>query len=143
MTDTTRTCGAPTKAGTLCKCSMNISATSGLCMMHDPERKAERAAIHRAGGSASGVARTRAKAADPATVPPAPKTIEDAEKFASWLTHTVCSGGIDSRTAHEAAVCLREFRGAAEKRIMERAIKALRAELAAARKDAPTVKSRG
>jgi len=76
----------------------------------------------------------KAKAADPATVPKAPKTIEDAERFASWLTFTVCSGGIDARTAHEAAVCLREFRGAAEKRIMEREIKALRAEIAEAKR---------
>jgi hypothetical protein len=111
--------------------------------MHDEARAAERAAMRSAGGAAAKQTRTRGKAADPSVVPPAPKTIEDAEKFASWLTFTVCSGGIDARTAHEAAVCLREFRGASEKRIMERELKALRAELAAARKDSPTVKSRG
>ena len=106
-------------------------------MMHDPDRAAERAAMHSAGGDAAKVSKRLAKAADPATVPGAPKTIEDAEKFASWLTHAVCVGEIDARTAHEAAVCLREFRGASEKRIMQRELQGLRAELAAARKDAP------
>jgi hypothetical protein len=114
---------------------MNLSPATGLCLMHDPARGAERQAVRSAGGAAAKVAKRQAKAAD--TVPPAPKTIEDAERFASWLTFTVCSGGIDARTAHEAAVCLREFRGASEKRIMARELKALRAELAAARKDAP------
>ncbi|HLA88892.1 MAG TPA: hypothetical protein VJL28_00490 [Gemmatimonadaceae bacterium] len=123
-----------TKAGAPCRCVMNLSPATGLCLMHDPARVAERRAVRSAGGDASKVAKVKAKAADPATVPKAPKTIEDAERFASWLTFTVCSGGIDARTAHEAAVCLREFRGAAEKRIMEREIKALRAEIAEAKR---------
>lgn len=126
--------GGITKAGAPCRCSMNLSA-AGLCIVHDPERAAIRAEMRAAGGSAAAVAKRRRKAADPVKVPRAPKTIEDAEKFASWLTHAVCIGEIDARTAHEAAVCLREFRGASEKRIMEAELKALRAELAAARKD--------
>jgi len=127
--------GGITKAGAPCRTTMNLSATTGRCVQHDPERAAERAAMQSAGGTAAKVAKVRAKAADPSTVPNAPQTIEDAERFASWLTHAVCVGGIDARTAHEAAVCLREFRGAAEKRIMEREIKALRAELAAAKRE--------
>jgi hypothetical protein len=133
----TRTCGSSgglTKAGTPCGVAMNLSATSGLCVQHDPARVAERAAMRSAGGHAAKVAKVRAHAADPSIVPAAPKTIEDAEKFASWLTHAVCTGKIDARTAHEAAVCLREFRGASEKRIMERELKALRAALADAKR---------
>lgn len=128
--------GGITKAGTPCRCVMNLSPTTGKCLQHDEERAAERLSMRSAGGHAAKEAKVRAKAANPATVPKAPKTIEDAEKFASWLTHAVCVGEIDARTAHEAAVCLREFRGASEKRIMERELKALRQELAAARKEA-------
>ena len=133
--------GGVTKTGLPCRCTLNLSPVTGRCLQHDETRMAERAAMRSAGGTATSASRRLAKAADPATVPPAPKTIEDAEKFASWLTFTVCSGGIDARTAHEAAVCLREFRGAAEKRIMEREIKALRAELAAAREEVPKAKT--
>ncbi len=119
--------------GTACRTTLGISP-DGFCLFHDPARAEQKKAVAAAGGRARGKNMRVAKAADPALVPKAPKTIEDAEKFASWLTHAVCTGGIDARTAHEAAVCLREFRGAAEKRIMEREIKALRKELADAKK---------
>ena len=126
--------GGVTKAGTPCRSALNLSPVTGRCLMHDEARAEQRAVMRSRGGAAAKIARTKAKAADPVTVPGAPKTIEDAEKFASWLTHAVCVGDIDARTAHEAAVCLREFRGASEKRIMEREVKALRAKLAAATK---------
>jgi hypothetical protein len=132
----TQTCGASggiTLAGTPCRSQLNLSPTTGRCLQHCPERAAERAALHSAGGHASKAADVRRKAADPKTVPKAPKTILEAEKFASWLTHAVCVGEVDTRTAHEAAVCLREFRGASEKRIMAAELKGLRAEVAALR----------
>jgi len=132
-----RTCGdngGTTRAGMPCRASLNLSPVSGLCIQHDPDRADSARAVRVAGGQASGTKRRLAKAALPDGVPKAPKTIEDAENFASWLTHAVCVGEIDARTAHEAAVCLREFRGAAEKRIMEREIKALRKELAEAKR---------
>ena len=133
---TARVCGdagGVTKAGTPCKSYLNLGE-SGLCLQHDPDRVAERRAFHVAGGAASGVALRKERALPPG-MPKAPKTIQDAEHFASWLTHAVCAGLIDARTAHEAAVCLREFRGASEKRILEAQVKALRADLAAAKRE--------
>jgi hypothetical protein len=126
--------GGRRKDGAPCGSVLNLSPVTGQCLMHDAARVTERAAMRSAGGAAAKMAKVKAKAADPVTVPGAPKTIEDAEKFASWLTHAVCVGNIDARTAHEAAVCLREFRGASEKRIMERELKALRAALADAKR---------
>ena len=128
-----RSCQGTTKAGGPCRTTLNIGA-SGYCLWHDEAREAERRAVREAGGVARGAARRLAKAVLPEDCPRAPHTIADAEAFASWLTYAVTTGAIDARVAHEAAVCLREFRLVAEKRIMEREIKGLRADLAAAKR---------
>lgn len=122
--------GGRTQSGRPCRVYMNLGAT-GLCLMHDASRAEERRAVHVKGALAKGAAVRAARAALPEDCPKAPKTIADAEHFASWLTHAVCIGKIDARTAHEAAVCLREFRGANEKRVLQAELKALRADLAA------------
>jgi hypothetical protein len=127
------TCAGTRKDGQPCGVTLNLSPTTGLCLQHDPERAVERAVMHETGGYASRISRREAKAAAPPTVPKAPTTIEEAESFASWLTHAVCSGKIDAKVAQVAAGCLREFRGAAEKARLEREVRALREELAAAR----------
>jgi hypothetical protein len=125
--------GGVSKKGAPCSQYMNLSPTTGMCLMHDPERAAQRRETQVAGAVAKGAAMRAAKAALPEDCPPAPKTIADAEKFASWLTYSVCIGRIDARTAHEASVCLKEFRGAHEKRVLESEVRALRRELAAAK----------
>lgn len=136
-----KTCGesgGTTQAGAPCRAFLNLNAESGLCLVHDDERIDARQAMRLAGAVANTrAARARRSAEGREGVPSAPQTIEDAERFASWLTHAVCAGEIDARSAHEAAVCLREFRGASEKRIIERELRELRAELAAARAEAP------
>ena len=131
--------GGITRAGARCRASLNLSPSSGLCVQHDPDRVEVARQLRLTGGRASGLKQRLKKAALPEHVPRAPKTIADAEAFASWLTHAVCVGDIDARTAHEAAVCLREFRGASEKRILEREIKALRQELAEAKRTRPRI----
>src|SRR5688572_9242464 len=133
MSELMRTCGdagGVTRLGLPCRSVLNLSTETGRCVQHDPTREQVRRTIVSAGGKAAAQARRSARAALPARVPKAPKTIADAERFASWLTYAVTTGVIDARTAHEAAVCLREFRGASEKRILELEIKELRAELA-------------
>lgn len=132
-------CLGTTQAGERCRSTLNIGPT-GYCLAHDPDRVAQRLASRAAGGRASGRRRQleRAGLFKVENTPPAPKTLADAEAFASWLTHAVCAGGIDARSAHEAAVCLREFRSAATARALEKEVKALRAELAAAKKTGTT-----
>lgn len=134
--DATRTCGDAgglTKAGTACRCSMNLSPANGRCVMHDNERLAERLAIRSAGGAASKVAKTKAKAADASEVPAAPRTLSDAVAVSSWITHAVLIGEIDVRVAEAATKSVRQFQLSEEKRALEGEIKKLRAELAAAR----------
>ena len=101
--------------------------------MHDPERVAERLAIHSAGGAASKKAKTKAKAADASETPNAPRTLADAVAVASWITRAVLIGEIDVRVAEAATKAVRQFQLGEEKRALEGEIKALRAELAAAR----------
>jgi hypothetical protein len=102
--------------------------------MHDPARETERDAARIRGGTASGVSKRLAKVAEPKLVPKPPKTLEDAVTFASWLSHAVCIGTLDARTAHESAYALNCFKAAVEKRDLLREVEKLRTELDAARK---------
>ena len=70
-----------------------------------------------------------AKAALPEGVPSAPRCLEDAVKFASWLTRAIADGTIDARTGHESAYALNCFKAAAEKRDLERQVADLQAQL--------------
>lgn len=65
----------------------------------------------------------------PADVPPAPRTLADAVRLFSFITHAVASGKMGARIGHEAAYALTGFRSAVEKRDLEREIVALRAQL--------------
>ena len=137
---TLRTCGDAgglTKALTPCRVTLNLSAATGRCVMHDDTRMAERAAIRSAGGHAAKVAKVRARAADPATVPAVPKNLEDATKYFAWLVDAGATGKMDARTVHECSFALKGFQSALEKRDLLREIGKLRSELAAARKETP------
>ena len=139
-THTPPTCGAAggmTKAGAPCRTSMNLSADSGLCVQHDPARAVARAAMQAAGGAASKVAKTKAKAAEVHDIPKAPKNLEDAVHWSSWAMHAVASRTMDARTGHEVGYLVNAFKAAVEKRDLLREIEQLRRDLAEARKDTP------
>ena len=106
-------------------------------MAHDPARFEEARAMRAKGGVATGISRRKARAANPLFVPKAPQNLEDAARFASWLTHAVTVGTLDARTGHEAAYALRAFQSMVEKRDLLREVESLRAELADARKARP------
>ncbi|HVT38312.1 MAG TPA: hypothetical protein VHE78_04685 [Gemmatimonadaceae bacterium] len=125
--------GGMTKGGKPCASEMNLG-TTGLCIQHDAARAVERAAVQAAGGKASAVSKRLAKAALPEDCPRAPKNLEDAVHFLSWLSRAVTVGAIDARTAHEAAYALAGFRAAVEKRDLLRKIADLTAELNASKK---------
>lgn len=133
--------GGKTKDGKPCRSPLGLG-DNGLCMNHDPARQADATEVRAAGGRAAGEVRRKARALlpDKANVPAPPKTLDDAVKFASWLTHAVCVGTLDARSAHEAGYSLNVFKAAVEKRDLQREIAALRAELAAAKKETPSSK---
>ena len=103
-------------------------------MSHDPERAEELRAVHAAGGKAAGVAKRHAKAALPDGVPKAPRSLDDASQIASWITRAVLIGEIDVRVAEAATKAVRQFQLTEEKRAMQAELKALRAQLDAAKR---------
>jgi hypothetical protein len=133
--------GGMTKDGKPCRSPLGLG-DNGLCMNHDPDRQAAAREVRAAGGRAAGEAKRAARVTLPGkgNVPAPPKTLDDAVKFASWLTHAVCVGTLDARSAHEAGYALNVFKAAVEKRDLQKEIAALRAELAAAKKETPSSK---
>ncbi len=129
--------GGKTKAGTPCRSPLGLGE-NGLCMNHDPARKAAAHELHAAGGRASSLAARARRVALPGDVPKVPKTLDDAVRYFAWLTNAIVTGRLDARSGHEAAFALKGFQSAAEKRDLQAEITKLRAELAAARKATPT-----
>lgn len=127
-----RTCGDAggiKKDGSPCGNFLNLSPESGRCLNHDEARANEAQQIRAEGGRAGGESKRGAMVALPSEVPDAPKTLDDAADFASWLTRAVCIGTLDARTAHESAYALNCFKAAVEKRDMQREIEQLRKQL--------------
>ncbi len=131
-----RTCGdagGRTAKGTPCRSHMNLGE-AGLCLFHDPLRKHLAKAAQAAGGRARGEAMRRERAALPADVPRAPRTLEDAEKVASWITHAVLIGEIDVRVAEAATKAVRQFQLSVEKRTLQDRVRELEKALREARR---------
>ena len=130
-------CRGTKAGGEPCRWSAGLSP-EGFCHNHDPSRRAAAQAIRAEGGRAAGAARRARRdakrASIPDDVPPEPRSLDDAFRFAAWLTHAIATGRLDARTGHESGYCLQRFQSIAEKRDLERQIKQLRAELAEARK---------
>ena len=137
----TRTCGdsgGKTLAGALCRASLNLSPTSGLCWSHDPERAEQARAIRASGGVAAGRAKRLENAPPAGDVPNAPRTLADAEKLAAWLARAVLTGQIDSRTCESATKAVRQFQLTVEKRELQREVAGLRAQLAQIKRERST-----
>ena len=115
--------------GTPCAQRLNLSPENGLCVGHDPLRRAEHSAMSRKGQVASAAAKRDKKYGDPADVPPQPKTLEDATEYAAWLTHAITVGRLDPKVGQGAAFCLQRFTALADKRDLVRTVKALEAAL--------------
>jgi hypothetical protein len=110
---------------------MNLSP-DGLCLVHDPNRAEQARAARKAGGKNSKIAQRLRKVEGVADeVPALPKSLDDAVKYFAWITDAIARGKIDARSGHEMAYALNGFKAAAEKRDLEREIKALRARLEA------------
>lgn len=103
----------------------NGLSDSGLCVWHDPKRRAEAAAMRKRGGRAT---------ANRSTVGPddlpggPPESFDDIVRWASWATWAVSQGLIDVRTSREVSTMLTTLRYALEKRDVETELKELRKE---------------
>ncbi len=121
--------GGVTKAGTPCRNTLDLSEGNGRCIHHDPYRKLEAAALVSMGGRALAEKAKREKAALPDGVPRAPRTLEDAEKLASWISRAVLVGEIHPRVAEAATKAVRQFQLTIEKRVLQDRVKDLEREL--------------
>jgi len=132
MTEHTRCIGIK-NSGEPCGTRLGLSA-AGLCLSHDPERVTAARESRARGGKATGEAKRATKAAEIAgrtalNIPPAPRNLEDATRYFAWLVDAGATGKLDARTVHECSFALKGFQSAAEKRDLEREIKALRKQL--------------
>ena len=85
-------CRAIKEDGGRCKVRDQISVINGMCIWHDPNRRAAAVKLRRKGGKAGGVATAKRFKA-----PPPPQSIEDAVQTLSWVTHAVGVGQLDPR----------------------------------------------
>jgi hypothetical protein len=105
---------------------LGLSDENGRCGAHDPLR----AEVMREGRAKGGRSRKgRTAAAKSTEVPPAPTTLQDAVDWSSWAMRKVATGEIDARTGHEIGYLVNAFKGALEKRDLQKEIEKLRAEL--------------
>ncbi len=126
------TCGAAggvTRAGSPCRCRLNLSPASGLCVQHDPERVEAAQALRVAGGAASGKRAQAEKAALPEGMPGTPKTLDDAARLAAWISNAILTQQIDARTGEAATKAVRQFQLCEKERGLERKVKDLEAKL--------------
>lgn len=131
-------CGAPKADGSTCRSPIGLSPVNGRCAVHDPERADAVAANRRRGGRKAVESRREAKAKDiPTNLPVEPTTLEDATRFAAWLSRAVLAKDIDARTCEAATKAIRQFELGKKSTSLEDEVKKLRAELADARRERP------
>jgi hypothetical protein len=85
-------CAGVKEDGSRCKVRDQISVINGMCIWHDPNRRAAAVKLRRKGGKAGGAATAKRLKA-----PPPPQSIEDAVQTLSWVTHAVSVGNLDPR----------------------------------------------
>ncbi len=117
------------------RCGQKMSA-EGLCVFHDPGRKRQAQAARRKGAKASHKKKMdgRIRTVDASEAPPAPETIEDCAKWASWAVHAVAVGLIDARTADAVGKLLNALQRALKDSKVEADVAELRTKLAELRR---------
>lgn len=123
MKEPRKTCRATKADGSPCRQRFTVSAETGFCQMHDP---AKREVWRSRRQTAARVTNLRRRVEPP----PAPKTLEEAAKFASWIAWAASSRRLSAPAARAAQAALREFRALRESLDLADEVAALRSELA-------------
>ena len=132
--------GGRNQQGEACGVAMNLSATTGLCLHHDPARVDEARALYKTGSAAAGRAthlrRIELLTTEPVNLPRAePDTLGRLARWHRWVVRAVATGEIDARTAHEITCSLKELRPVLLNLNLERRVKELEMALKKARKE--------
>ena len=124
-------CQAIKADGKRCGQKNNLSS-EGLCIFHDPERKKQATEARRKGQKASTKKRLdgKIKTVSASEAPPAPETIVDCAKWASWAVHAVAVGSIDARTGDTVGKLLNALQRALKDGKMVDDVAALREQIA-------------
>jgi hypothetical protein len=87
------------------------------CIWHDDKRRGRASAMRRRGGKKGARIARRLRG----SIPPPPKTLDDAVQLASWLTHAVLAGNVTPKAAQEATRAVAQFtRGLAARDMTDR-----------------------
>ncbi len=119
---TSPTCRGVRADGSPCTIKSGLSP-EGYCIWHDPARRDVAAEMRARGGRTQG--RKGIRTVDAEDTPGPLESMADAVRWASWAARAVAVGSLDSRTAHEIGVLLREFRSGVEKAQLENRVKEL------------------
>ena len=127
--------GGRNKAGA--PCGANLAPNALLCVHHDPAQADEMARRRAKGNASRALVPTTAARAALYGVRAAALTLEEEPDYMAWVQDEVASGRMDPRVGHELGYVSARKTEALNKRDLLREIVKLRAELAAARKEAP------
>ena len=128
-------CKAIKSDGTRCRQGSSLS-DDRLCLFHDPDRKRAATIARKRGGKAAQKKRMdgKIKTVSVSEAPPAPETIDDCAKWASWAVHAVAVGLIDARTADAVGKLLNALQRALKDSKVEADVAELRTQLAELRR---------
>lgn len=102
--------------GSQCRAIGGLSADSGLCLWHDPDRREEADAARRKGHRAIAEKAKRGRTVAAEDAPPPPESHEDVVSWLSWVTFAMATGKLDNKTGHDIAYTLRALREALTQR---------------------------
>jgi hypothetical protein len=91
------------------QCRANVAAEGDLCLFHDQARLRQAQEARSKGAASTNARKAIVRVVDPSDTPGPLDTVEDASRWASWITVAVATGLVDSRTAHEMSFSLRLF----------------------------------
>lgn len=132
-------CKGITAKGERCRQFLDLSA-DGLCLVHDPERADEAAAMRERGGETTRVLHAEREAR---TVrvddlpPPMEMTLQGIARYQAWHIQQVAAGRLDKKLSGSLTYGLTLLKACLEKAELEDQLKAARAELARLRPSGP------
>ena len=126
------------------RCRITVADGTRLCIWHDRSQAGRRraATVRKRGGKESARKKLegRIKTVSASEAPPAPETIQDCARWASWATHAVAVGLIDARTADAVGKLLNALQRALRDSKVESDVAELRAQVAELRRGSMRVR---
>jgi hypothetical protein len=91
------------------RCRANVHAEGDLCLFHDQARSRQAHQARSKGAATTNARKAVVRVVEPSALPGPLSSVEDASRWASWITTATATGQIDARTAHEMSFSLRLF----------------------------------